>query len=167
MHCRSTNMIKGTVMQIEKALTNDRLHVSEVSWKFCIATIYNFVVIYPWNLLFFKKQTTFLHFMLSSLFINKTLQFNNLKPWAARNAKTSVFVIWAKVIITLLLYNLHDWTFKVILTYMSTHKHRAHKHIATIFEMQMLIEQRLAWIFTMVLKMYQSCIVCTGLLKLS
>ena len=31
--------LKGTVMQIEKALINDHLHVSKVSWKFCIATI--------------------------------------------------------------------------------------------------------------------------------
>ena len=38
--------IKGAVMQIEKALINDRLRVSKVSWKFCIPTIYNFAVIY-------------------------------------------------------------------------------------------------------------------------
>ena len=43
---------KGTVMQIEKALINDPLRVPELSWKFRIPTIYNFVVIYPWNLLF-------------------------------------------------------------------------------------------------------------------
>ena len=43
---------KGTVMQIEKVLINDRLRVSKVSWKFPIPTIYNFAVIYPWNLLF-------------------------------------------------------------------------------------------------------------------
>ena len=39
-------------MQIEKVLINDRLRVSEVSWKFCIPTIYDFAVIYLWNLLF-------------------------------------------------------------------------------------------------------------------
>ena len=44
--------IKSTVMQIEKALINDRLHVSKVSRKFHILTIYNFAVIFPWNLLF-------------------------------------------------------------------------------------------------------------------
>ena len=44
--------IKGTVRQIEKALINDRLHVSKVSWKFRIPTIYDFAVIYLWNLLF-------------------------------------------------------------------------------------------------------------------
>ena len=46
------NLIKGTVIQIEKALINDRLRVSKVSWKFYIPTIYNFAVIYPWNLVF-------------------------------------------------------------------------------------------------------------------
>ena len=43
---------KGTVMQIEKALINDRLRVSKISWKICIPTTYNFAVIYPWNLPF-------------------------------------------------------------------------------------------------------------------
>ena len=40
-------------MQIEKALTNDRLRVLKVSWKFRIPTIYNSPVIYSWNLLFY------------------------------------------------------------------------------------------------------------------
>ena len=43
---------KGTVMQIQKALINDCLRVSKVSWKFLIPTIDNFAVIYPCNLLF-------------------------------------------------------------------------------------------------------------------
>ena len=43
---------KGKVMQIEKALINDQLPVSEVSWKFCIPTNYNFGVIYKRNWLF-------------------------------------------------------------------------------------------------------------------
>ena len=47
-------------MQIEKALINDRLRVSKVSWKFCIPTIYNFAVIYPWNLPFPEKVAYFL-----------------------------------------------------------------------------------------------------------
>ena len=47
-------------MQIEKAKINDRLHVSWVSSKFCILTICPFSVIYPWNLLFFKKVAYFL-----------------------------------------------------------------------------------------------------------
>ena len=45
-------VLKGTVIQIEKALINDRLRVLKVSWKFRILTIYNFTVIYPWNLVF-------------------------------------------------------------------------------------------------------------------
>ena len=44
-------LIKGTVMQIEKALINYRLCISKVSWKFRIRTICNFAIIYPWNLL--------------------------------------------------------------------------------------------------------------------
>ena len=44
--------IKGTVMQIEKAMINDRLRVLKVSWKFRIPHGYNFAVMYPWNLLF-------------------------------------------------------------------------------------------------------------------
>ena len=41
---------KGTVIKIKRGMINDRLHVSKVSWKFCIPTIYNFAVI----LLFFS-----------------------------------------------------------------------------------------------------------------
>ena len=52
--------IVNTVMQIEKALINDRSSVSKVSWKFCIRTICNFAVIYPWNLLLSWKVAYFL-----------------------------------------------------------------------------------------------------------
>ena len=34
-------LIKGTVMQIKKALINDHLPVPRVSWKFCIPAICN------------------------------------------------------------------------------------------------------------------------------
>ena len=44
--------IKGTVMQIEKVLKNDSLRLSKVYCKFRIPAIYDFEVIYPWNLLF-------------------------------------------------------------------------------------------------------------------
>ena len=43
---------KGPVMQVEKALIDDRLRVSKVSWKSHIPTIYNFAVIYAWIFLF-------------------------------------------------------------------------------------------------------------------
>ena len=39
-------------MQIDKALINDHLSVLKVTWKFRIPTIYNFEVIYPWNVPF-------------------------------------------------------------------------------------------------------------------
>ena len=37
--------LKGTVMQIKKAMANDGLRVSKVAWKIRIPTIYNFAVI--------------------------------------------------------------------------------------------------------------------------
>ena len=43
---------KGTVMQIEKSLINDRLCVSKVSWTFHIPIIYDLGLIYQWNFLF-------------------------------------------------------------------------------------------------------------------
>ena len=53
-------ILKGTVMQTEKALLNDHLHIWKVSWKFRIPIIYNFAVIDPWNLLFSYKVAYFL-----------------------------------------------------------------------------------------------------------
>ena len=51
-------------------------------------------------------------FLLNKRFlINKTLRLNNLKNRTAMNAKMSVF-IYVEAIIHLLLYNLHDCTFK-------------------------------------------------------
>ena len=38
----SLQNFKSTVIKIDKALINDRLHDSKVSWKFRIQTIYNF-----------------------------------------------------------------------------------------------------------------------------
>ena len=48
---------------------------------------------------------------MSFLYVNKTLQLNNLKTRVAVNVKTSVFVICVEGVIDLLLYNLHDSTF--------------------------------------------------------
>ena len=45
-------ILKGTVMQIEKALNSDHVCLSKVYGKLCIPTIYTFTVVYPWNLLF-------------------------------------------------------------------------------------------------------------------
>ena len=49
---RKKTKLKGTVMQIEKALIENCVRVSKVFWKFHTATIYDFAVIYHWNLLF-------------------------------------------------------------------------------------------------------------------
>ena len=43
----NSRKLKGTVLQIEKALINDCLLVSKASWKCCIPTINNFAGIYP------------------------------------------------------------------------------------------------------------------------
>ena len=54
----------------------------------------------------------FQQFLLSFLFINKTLRLNNLKTRTAMYANISVFVICVEAILNLLLHNLHDSTFK-------------------------------------------------------
>ena len=46
-------------MRIEKALINDRLHVTKISWKFRSPIIYDFAVIDLWNLLFSEKAAYF------------------------------------------------------------------------------------------------------------
>ena len=47
-------------MQIEKALINDPLSISSVSWEVCIPLIYHFEIIYSRNLPFSSKGTYFL-----------------------------------------------------------------------------------------------------------
>ena len=39
--------LKVQSCKLKKALINYRLGVSELSWKFCISTMYNFAIIYP------------------------------------------------------------------------------------------------------------------------
>ena len=92
-------------MEIEKALINDRLCVSKVSWKFGIPTIYNSAVICLWNLAIFVK---------SSLLLTVCIVFSvfKLKTRTAMNVKISVFINCVEAILYLLLYNLHNCTFK-------------------------------------------------------
>ena len=59
---------------------------------------------------FLKKYPTLQQFLLSFLFINKTLRLSNLKFSTVVNEKISVFVICVEMIIYLLSYNLHDCT---------------------------------------------------------
>ena len=54
---------------------------------------------------------------MSYLFVNKTSWFNKLKTTTALNGKISVFVICAKAIIYLSLYNLRDCTFEAIIKF--------------------------------------------------
>ena len=95
-------------MQIGKALINDRLRVSKLSWKVWIPLIYTFAVSYSWNLLFSLK----LCYFLAVSIISSVPKLDNLKTRTAMYAKTSVFVIRCETIIYLLLHNLHDCTFK-------------------------------------------------------
>ena len=55
--------------------------------------------------------------------MNKILRLNNLKTRTATNAKSSVFVICGEAIIYLLLYNLHDCTFKDFYTRLFVNDH--------------------------------------------
>ena len=103
-------------MQIEKPLINDRLRVSKISWKIGIPTIYNFAVIYLWNLLFLKKVAYFLTVSIVFSFIKETLWFNNFKTRRAMNVPISVFAICVEATTYLLLYNLHDCTFHVFMS---------------------------------------------------
>ena len=102
--------VKGSVMQIEKALINDRLRVSGVSWKFCVPTIYNFANFLKFAI--FLKSSLPFKVLSFFMFINKTLQLNNLKSRIAMNVKISVFVICVEAIMYLLLCDLHDCSFK-------------------------------------------------------
>ena len=112
LRCIGNKWVKGAVMLTEKALIYHRLSVSKVSSKICIPSIYNFAVIYPWNLLFSKKVVYFLTVSLvfPFLFINKTLRLSNLKTGTAINTKLSVFINDHIVVI---LYNLHDCIFEI------------------------------------------------------
>ena len=104
------SFIKGTVIQIEKALANVCLRISKVSWKFCILTIYNFAVIYLLNFLFSSKEAYFL--IVSIAFYVYKQRLSNSKTKAAINAKISIFIFCVEAIKYLLLHNLHDCTFK-------------------------------------------------------
>ena len=57
---KALNNLKSTVKKTKKASINDCVRVSKVPWKFCISTICNFAVIYPWNLLISLKVSYFL-----------------------------------------------------------------------------------------------------------
>ena len=84
---------KGTVKSANKWL----LTCFKSIMKFRIPTIYNFAV----------------QFLLSFLFIKKTLWLKNLKPRTAKNAKISVFLVCVEAIVYLLLYNLDGCTFNI------------------------------------------------------
>ena len=47
-----STFLKGSVIQIQKALINNQLRAWKVSRKFYIPNNYNFAAMYPWNWLF-------------------------------------------------------------------------------------------------------------------
>ena len=94
---------------MKKALMNYRLHVLKGPWKFRIAIICDFPVIYPCY--FLEKYPTVLTFSIVFLYLNKTLRLNNIKTRTALTAKILVFVIFVEAIVYLLFYNLHDYPF--------------------------------------------------------
>ena len=57
--------------------------------------------------IFLESSLLFKQFLLSLLFINKTLWLHNLKTRTAINAKISVLVTCVEAIMHLLLHNLH------------------------------------------------------------
>ena len=80
--------------------------------NFAFQLICNFAVIsLPMKFVSFVKSSLLLTIFVFFLFVNKTLRLNNLKTRTAMNAKISVFVICAEVIIYLLLHHLDDGSF--------------------------------------------------------
>ena len=106
-------------MQIEKARINYQLLASKVSWGFCITTLYNFAVIYPWNLLFSLKVGYFLTVSIVFLFTNKLYGSITWKLEQLWMYTFQCFFICTEVIIYLLLHNLHDCTFNGKLHFLS------------------------------------------------
>ena len=83
-------VFKGRVMQVERTLINDVLCVLK----------------HPVNFAF--------GFLLSFLFINKTLRLHNLKTRTVMNAKISVFLVCVEAIINFFVYHLHNCIFNLI-----------------------------------------------------
>ena len=91
------------VMDTEKLQANNRSYIWSVSRCFHVPTIYNFVVIHPWNL--WWPYPTFN----TSLVISKQTHYGLINNKKAINAKFSEVVVYIKAIIYLL-YNLLYWT---------------------------------------------------------
>ena len=83
--------IKVTIMQIGKASINACFRVSKASRKSRIPTIYNFAVIYPWNLPFFKKGLLF-----SIFFFFSAYKQNFMAQEISNLAKISVYLFLLK-----------------------------------------------------------------------
>ena len=112
-------VLKVHPCKLKKPMINDHLPIwkvsSKVSFKIFIPTIYNFAVIYLWNLLFLQKSSllflTLSFLTLSFLFINKTLRLKNLNSHECENFIVC-YLCWRDHI--LLLYNVPDIYLKII-----------------------------------------------------
>ena len=107
--------IKGTVMQIEKALKNVRFRISKFSHsnylQFCSNLPGKFAIFLKSSLLF--NSSVVFSVYKQNFTAQQLKNLINLKTRIAVNAKISVFVICVEAIIYWLLYNQHNRTFKV------------------------------------------------------
>ena len=99
--------LKGTIMQIKKKLW--LLKCVKCILKFHISTIYNFVAINPWNLLFLLKEAYFLTVFIVFSVCTQTLY---QKSYEDKFLRVCIYVKVFKVNVYFLLYNLHECTLK-------------------------------------------------------
>ena len=106
-------VLKVYSCKLKKPLINDNLTISKVSWKFSIPTIYNFAVVYLWNLLFLKKAAYFLTLSIVFSVYKQNFTSQELKNLNSHECKNFIvcYLCWSDHVL-LLLYNLHDITFK-------------------------------------------------------
>ena len=107
-------LLKYTIMQIERALINDRLRVSEVSWKFHIPTIYKLAYLLTVSIVFSVYKQNF------------TVQ--QLKNWNSYEYQNSsiCYLCWSDHLFAIIQF---AWLYlqayyiksKEVLTYADTH----------------------------------------------
>ena len=109
-------VLKVYSCKLKKTLINDNLTISKVSWKFSIPTIYNFAVVYLWNLLFLKKAAYFLTLSIVFSVYKQNFTSQELKNLNSHECKNFIvcYLCWSDhvLLLLLLLYNVHDITFK-------------------------------------------------------
>ena len=95
------------------------MQIETAPWKFCIPSTYYFFSNLPMKFaVFLKSSLVFNSFYCLFFLLTKLYGSIALKTRAAMNAKMSMFIIWVEAITYLLLYNLHDCTFKYNKTFL-------------------------------------------------